>query len=112
MTSHRRRYNVILTPNARWARYLRASDAGVPLDIAIRDFSKAFGTAPREKLLHKIEEYGVRGNLHKWLTSFLQERQMNVVVEEGHSESAPVGSGIPQGLVYSAVQRYDNFILS
>ena len=53
---------------------LRANDAGVQVDIAILDFSIAFDTVPHEKLLHKLEEYGVRGNLYKWLTSFLQER--------------------------------------
>ena len=58
---------------------LRANDAGVQVDVAILDFSKAFDTVPHEKLLHKIQEYGIRGNLYSWLSSFLKERQMNVV---------------------------------
>ena len=78
---------------------LRANDTGVQVDIAILDFSKAFDIVPHKKLLHKLEEYGVRGNSHKWLTSFLQERHMNVVVEGEHSESAPVESDVPQGTV-------------
>ena len=52
---------------------LRVNDAGNQVDIAILDVSKAFDTDPHEKLLHKIEEYTVRGNLHNWRTSFLHK---------------------------------------
>ena len=53
------------------------------MDIAILDFSKAFDTVPHDRLLQKLEAYCIRGNLHKWLSSFLKDRQMNVVVEGG-----------------------------
>ena len=69
---------------------LQANDARVQVNIAILSFSKAFDTVPHEKLPHELQEYAFRGNLYKWLSSFLQERQMNVVVEGEHSESAPV----------------------
>jgi hypothetical protein len=38
---------------------------------AILDFSKAFDTVPHDKLMYKLEKYGIKGDLHKWLTSFL-----------------------------------------
>ena len=65
---------------------LQANAASVQVDIAILDFSKAFYTVPHGKLLHKLDAYGIKGSLHKWLRSFLQDRQMNVVVEGEHSE--------------------------
>ena len=65
------------------------------MDIAILDFSKAFDT--HDRLLQKLEAYGIRGNIHKCLSSFLKDRQMNGVVEGEHSDSAYVESGVPQG---------------
>jgi D-alanyl-lipoteichoic acid acyltransferase DltB (MBOAT superfamily) len=50
------------------------------------DFSKAFDTVPHNKLLHKLEVYGIRGILYQWIKSFLCYRKMRVVVE-GHSSS-------------------------
>jgi hypothetical protein len=29
-----------------------------------------------DRLLHKIDQYGIRGPLHTWLTTFLTERKM------------------------------------
>ena len=60
---------------------LQANDAGVHVNIAILDFSKAFNTVLHDKLLHKLNAYGIKGSLHKGLSSFLQDRQMRVVVE-------------------------------
>ena len=78
---------------------LQANDASVQVVTAILDFSKAFDTVPHDNLLHKLDAYGIKGSLHKWLISFLQEKHMNVVVEGEHSESAPVDSDVPQGTV-------------
>jgi hypothetical protein len=37
---------------------------GKQVDIGILDFSKAFETVPHDRLLHKIDQYGIRGPLH------------------------------------------------
>ena len=55
---------------------LQANDARVQVHIAILDFSKAFDTVPHDKLLHKLDAYGIKGSLHKWLRAFLQERHV------------------------------------
>ena len=78
---------------------LKSFDGKKQVDIAILDFSKAFDTVPHDKLLHKMKGYGVRGQLNKWLSSFLKDRMMNVVCEGEHSESVSVESGVPQGTV-------------
>ena len=74
-------------------------DRGTQTDIAILDFSKAFDTVPHNKLLHKLQAYGICGNLHTWIQSFLCNRHMKVVVEGESSNEVTVDSGVPQGTV-------------
>ncbi len=69
------------------------------VDLVILDFSKAFDTVPHRKLLCKLENYGIRGNTLKWITSFLTDRQQWVVVEGEESSKCTVDSGVPQGTV-------------
>jgi retron-type reverse transcriptase len=67
--------------------------------VVILDFSKAFDTVPHDKLMYKLEIYGIKGDLHKWLTSFLTKREMRVLIEGEQSYKAVVESGVPQGTV-------------
>ena len=69
------------------------------VDIAILDFSKAFDTVPHNTQLHKLNDYSITGDLHKWLTTFLSHRQMTVVIEGTSLEATTVDSGVPQGTV-------------
>jgi hypothetical protein len=78
---------------------LATYDTGHQTDIVILDFSKAFDTVPHRKLLHKLDHYGVRGPVHAWLTNFLTQRKMRVVLEGEASEEVAVESGVPQGTV-------------
>ena len=66
-------------------------------DFWLCDFSKAFDTIPHKEFLNKLHSYGIEGNIHQWLSSFLQNRSMRVVVEGEHSDNAHVDSGVPQG---------------
>lgn len=69
------------------------------VDVAVLDFSKAFDTVPHDKLLDKLKFYGIHGNTHHWITSFLKLRQQSVVIEGISSDSVHVESGVPQGTV-------------
>ena len=76
-----------------------ALDKGVQTDMVVLDFSKAFDRVPHRRLLRKLHHYGIRGNTHQWITSFLLGRTQRVTVEGCSSDSVPVVSGVPQGSV-------------
>ena len=77
----------------------RSFDKGHQVDIAVLDFSKAFDTIPHKKLLSKLASYGIGGQLHGWLSVFLMERTMKVILDGECSSEVPVESGVPQGTV-------------
>ena len=64
--------------------------------MLVLDFAKAFDTVAHERLLSKVAGYGIRGNLHKWIMSFLEGRTQKVVVEGASSDPSPVKSGVPR----------------
>ena len=78
-------------------------EKGLQTDIIILDFSKAFDMVPHKLLLHKLEKYGIRGQLLQWLEHFLTKRKMRVVVDGEASQDADVLSGVPQGTVLGPI---------
>ena len=74
-------------------------DKGDQMDILVLDFAKAFDKVAHKRLLHKLNHYGVRGQLLKWIRSFLVGRSQCVVVDGARSSDANVDSGVPQGTV-------------
>ena len=73
------------------------------VDIIYTDFSKAFDSVPHERLLRKVESYGIKGNLLKWIKSFLLNRRQRVKVGDSVSICVPVKSGVPQGSVLGPI---------
>ena len=63
------------------------------------DMSKAFDTINHEKLLIKLQNYGVRGRCHKLLQSYLSNRFQYTDIFNEKSELRDVKYGVPQGSV-------------
>ena len=61
------------------------------------DFSKAFDTICHEILLKKIEHMGFRGPIHKWITSYLTNRNQFVSIGSASSNLLDIKMGVPQG---------------
>ena len=51
------------------------------IDIAIRDFSKAFDTVLHDRLLGKLAFYGITSPVLNWTSAFLKNREQRVVVD-------------------------------
>jgi hypothetical protein len=59
----------------------RALDNHHQIDLLILDFSQAFDTVPHQRLLGKIDHYGIRGNTKNWINTWLTTRSQRVVVD-------------------------------
>ena len=69
------------------------------IDVVFIDFAKAFDSVSHKKLISKLSEYGIRGNLLNWIEQFLKDRKQQVVVDGECSNVGDVISGVPQGSV-------------
>lgn len=63
------------------------------------DFSKAFDKVWHRGLLHKMNSYGIKGNLLNWFKSYLLDRKQRVVIKNSESSLSNVSAGVPQGSV-------------
>ena len=72
----------------------QARGDGQSSDVIFFEFVKAFDKVP-----HKLQAYGVDGELLQWVNSFVTDRSFCVKVEQTVSSPAPVHSGVTQGSV-------------
>jgi len=75
----------------------KSIDSGTAVDAIYLDFAKAFDKVQHERLLHKLEKYGIRGQLLKWIKAWLNGRSQCVCLEGTVSDWVAVISGVPQG---------------
>ena len=80
----------------------KISRGGV-IDTIYLDFTKAFDTVQHQRLLGKLETYGIEGNILYWIKDFLIGRTQEVTINSTKSAPASVASGIPQGTVLGPV---------
>ena len=75
----------------------------VPFDCIYLDFAKAFDRVPHQRLLTKVYNLGIRGNIFNWIKDFLSDRRQRVVINNTSSDWTNVVSGIPQGSVLGPI---------
>ena len=68
-------------------------------DMLILDFSKPFDIVAHNRLLLKLNYYGIRGTNLTWIQSWLRNRTQQVLLEGKNSRKTVVRSGVPQGTV-------------
>ena len=66
------------------------------------DFSRAFDVVPHERLLLKMDYYGIRQSL-PWIRDFLIKRKQCVIIDGVKSRYVEVLSGLSQGTVLAAL---------
>ena len=78
---------------------VKAIDCCDQIDGILLDFSKTFDKVPDNRLLMKLDHYGVRNNTRSWIHDFLSDCTQTVVLEGNSSSTNPVASGDPPGTV-------------
>ena len=51
----------------KWSRIIRIIDEGGTIDCIYCDFKKAFDKVPGQRLLKKVEHYGIKGEILGWI---------------------------------------------
>ena len=54
---------------------VRNLDEGVQTDLISLDFAKAFDTVPHNRFLYKLDWFGIRGNIHTWISCIISYQQ-------------------------------------
>ena len=63
------------------------------------DVSKAFDRVWHKGLIFKLKQYGIEGELLKWISNYLDNRQQRVVIKSCKSDYKRTNAGVPQGSV-------------
>ena len=77
-----------------------AIDRGRVVLLALLDVSAAFDTVDHDILLERLStSFGVTGQVHEWIRSFLTSRSHSVRLGNSSSLSSPIRYGVPQGSI-------------
>ena len=60
------------------------------------DISKAFDWVWHRGLVHKLEKYGIKGDILIWIKSYLASRKQRVFVNGILADELPLNAGVPQ----------------
>ena len=76
----------------------------VPLDV-----TKAFNMVWHAGLLHKLKPYGISSQMFGLISSFLNNRQLRVLLDGTSLQEYPVNAGVPQATFL--VSRFSYYTL-
>ena len=74
---------------------MKFHDENNQIDMIYLDIQKAFDSVPHNRLIKKLESYGIQGDLLNWIETFLTNRKQRVIIKGMSSEWQEVTSGIP-----------------
>ena len=81
----------------------KSLDLGKEVRAIFFDISKAFDRVWHLGLLVKIENLGIKGNLLKWIKSYLSGRNQRVILNGKKSDVLSINSGVPQGSILGPI---------
>ena len=67
--------------------------------LIMLDLKKAFDSVTHTILLRKLDHYGIRGNAHKLLSSYLCNRRQYVNINNVNSDTQSINYDVPQGSI-------------
>ena len=67
------------------------------------DLSKAFDTISHSRLVAKLHSYGLNGTELEWFTSYLFNRNAQVLYNGSISSPLKIGDGVPQGSILGSL---------
>ena len=73
-------------------------NSGATRAVAL-DISKGFDRVWHSSLLHKLKSYGISGQILGFISTFLSNRRLQVVLDGKSSQENPVNAGVPQGSI-------------
>ena len=77
----------------------KALDTGKIVVGVYLDLIKAFDTIYHQILFKKLYAIGIRGNIHDWFKSYLNNHEQFVSYNNVQSETKPISHGVPQGSI-------------
>ena len=71
--------------------------------LVLLDLTAAFDTIDHNILMRRLYGYGLCGDVHAWLTSYLRNRTNVVRVKSSVSQLNTITTGVPQGSVLGLI---------